>query len=59
MKASHPMGDSPRTQGTKHNLGTASYYMKEKICATCGQGTRKSYHNNCKRVNGKLLVVSK
>jgi hypothetical protein len=39
--------------------GLGGYYMQAKVCATCGQSTRKSYHETCKRVDGKLLVVDK
>lgn len=51
-----PMGESPATPGGR-NIATA--YMVEKVCATCGESTRKSYHDGCKRVNGRLLVVDK
>lgn len=54
-----PMKDALARPKEGRAGGLGGYYMQAKVCATCGQSTRKSYHETCKRVDGKLLVVDK
>lgn len=54
-----PITETPRTPKGKHMGQRAGYYMPVKVCATCGETTKASYHPMCRRINGKLLVVNK
>ncbi len=54
-----PMKDAPAAPGGKNAAGFGSYFMKPKVCATCGGSTKGSFHSSCRRVKGVLLVVEK
>lgn len=57
MAEEKPISESLRPLNMSGKHGREVYLLPNSICATCGQSTKNSMHEKCRRKDGKLLVV--